>query len=80
MYLGVTSDFANRMKQHRSGVVSGFAKDYGCKTLVWFERHDTIEDARLREWRMKKWKQAWKIELIEQDNPLWRDLVLTLNE
>ena len=80
LYLGVTSDLSVRVAQHRSGVVPGFARDYGCAILVWFERHDTIEDARLREWRMKKWKRAWKIELIERDNPQWRDLALTLNE
>jgi putative endonuclease len=71
---------ANRLTQHRSGVVPGFARDYGCTTLVWFEWHDTIDDDRLREWRMKKWKRAWKIELVERDNPQWRDLALTLDE
>ena len=79
LYLGVTSNLAVRIGQHRSGVVQGFAKDYGCRTLVWFEGHDTIDDARLRDWRMKKWKRAWKIGLIERDNPHWRDLAAMLN-
>jgi len=62
------------MHQHLSGAVAGFAKNHDCRALVWFERHDDIQDARLREWRIKKWKRAWKLELIEKDNPRWKDL------
>ena len=73
-YVGVTRDLAQRIYQHRNGSVAGFARDKGCGTLVWFERHDDIQDARQREWRMKKWKRAWKLELIERNNPQWKDL------
>ena len=51
-----------------------FTKEHGCTLLVWFEQHDDLEEARLRELQIKKWKRAWKVELIEQDNPQWKDL------
>ena len=54
--------------------VPGFAAQYGVDRLVWFERHDTLETAMQREKRIKSWKRAWKIELIEKDNPHWVDL------
>ena len=69
LYLGVTSDLAKRIHQHRNGLISGFTRDYGVKRLVWFERHDTMEQAILREKWIKKWNRAWKLELIEADNP-----------
>ena len=74
LYVGVTSDLARRVSQHRSGVVEGFTRDYGIRTLVFAEFHETMEDAILREKRIKKWRRAWKLELIEQHNPQWRDL------
>lgn len=74
LYLGVTSDLATRLAQHRSGAVEGFARKYGCRSLVWFTALDDIQDARARELQMKRWKRAWKIELIEAANPEWRDL------
>jgi putative endonuclease len=74
LYVGVTSDLARRVSQHRSGVVEGFARDYGVRTLVYAEFHETMEDAILREKRIKKWRRVWKLELIEQYNPQWRDL------
>ena len=73
-YLGVTSDLAKRLYQHRNGTVAGFAIEHDCQTLVWLERHEDIQDARQRELRMKKWKRAWKLELIEKGNPQWQDL------
>lgn len=78
LYLGVTSDLAARTYQHRNGLVDGFTKEHGCHLLVWFEVHDDLQEARRRELRMKKWKRAWKIELIERDNPQWKDLFETL--
>jgi len=54
--------------------VEGFTRDYGVRTLVFAEFHETTEDAIAREKRMKKWRRAWKLELIEQHNPQWRDL------
>ena len=78
IYLGVTSDLAKRAWEHRSGVVSGFTKKHGCKLLVWFEAHDDLQDARQRELRMKEWKRAWKIKLIEDQNLDWQDLYPSL--
>ena len=78
LYVGVTSDLAARAYQHRNGLIDGFTKEHGCKLLVWFEQHDDLEIARHRELQIKKWKRAWKIELIEQDNPQWKDLFETL--
>ncbi|USA40941.1 GIY-YIG nuclease family protein [Pelagerythrobacter marinus] len=74
LYLGVTSDLPTRIWQRRTGAGDGFSKKYGCTRLVWFEHFDNLHDAREREWQMKKWKRAWKIELIEKSNPQWRDL------
>ena len=78
IYIGVTSDLPGRVYQHRNGLVDGFTKEYGCKLLVWYEAYDDLDAARLRELQMKKWKRAWKIELIERDNPRWHDLYETL--
>lgn len=74
LYIGVTSDLAQRIEQHRSRAVPGFTRDYNCHRLVWCERHDDIEDARLAERRMKKWNRAWKVARIIERNPAWRDL------
>ena len=74
LYVGVTSNLAQRIHQHREGAIAGFTRDYGVKILVWWERHETMESAILREKRIKKWNRAWKLELIEQHNPDWRDL------
>ena len=74
LYIGVTSDIARRVWEHKSDVVQGFSKRYRLHSLVWFESHDDMETAIAREKALKKWNRAWKIELIEQENPLWRDL------
>lgn len=74
LYLGVTSDLPKRVWQHRNKVVEGFSKQHGCILLVWYEAFDDIQQARLRESQMKKWKRAWKMELIERNNPQWLDL------
>jgi len=74
LYVGVTSDLVKRIWEHRSGVVPGFTRKYGCKMLVWYEAHDDLQDARLRELQMKKWKRLWKLSTIEIMNPDWRDL------
>ena len=73
-YLGVTSDLPKRAYQHRNKLIEGHSKDKDCTLLVWFEAHDDIQDARAREWKLKKWKRSWKIALIEEQNPEWRDL------
>ena len=74
LYTGVTSNLLARTHQHRTGEIRGFTRDYGIKLLVWFEQHGTMESAITREKHIKKWNRAWKLELIERDNPDWRDL------
>ena len=74
LYVGVTSNLSARIHQHRIGAVRGFTRDYGITLLVWFEQHATMDSAITREKRVKKWNRAWKLELIERDNPNWRDL------
>jgi putative endonuclease len=61
---------------HREGQIEGFTQKYGCKTLVWYERHDLMRDAIKREKQIKRWLRKWKLELIERTNPTWRDLFL----
>jgi len=78
LYIGVTSDLPGRVYQHREKLVEGFTKKHGCELLVWFEAYEDLDAARLRELQMKKWKRAWKIELIERHNPHWKDLYGTL--
>lgn len=74
LYIGVTSDIAARVWQHRNGSGSAFCKRYGLTRLVFAEQHDRIDDAIAREKAMKAWKRRWKTELIEQANPGWDDL------
>lgn len=74
LYLGVTSNLLQRVAQHRTGALGGFTREYGVKTLAWFEQHSTMEHAIQREKRIKKWRRAWKLELIETENPTWRDI------
>ncbi|HEY1124457.1 MAG TPA: GIY-YIG nuclease family protein [Sphingobium sp.] len=78
LYIGVTSDLLKRVWEHREGVTDGFTKRYGCKLLVWFEVHDRVEDAIVREKQMKEWRRAWKIRQIVGLNPDWNDLFPTL--
>jgi len=74
IYVGVTSDLVKRAWQHREGEVSGFTQRYGCKRLVWFELHATMELAILREKQLKAGSRRKKIELIEAGNAQWGDL------
>ncbi len=74
LYTGVTSDLPKRVWQHRHGDVPGFTRKHGVHILVWYEMHETMEAAITREKRIKEWKRAWKVELIETANPDWRDL------
>jgi putative endonuclease len=78
LYIGVTSDLVKRAWEHRNGVVAGFTRKHGCKRLVWYEMHEDLQQARLRELQMKKWKRIWKLSEIEQLNPDWQDLYPTL--
>ena len=74
LYIGVTSDLIKRVYEHKTDAVEGFTKTHQVHSLVWFERHGTMESAILREKAIKEWKRTWKIELIEKANPYWRDL------
>jgi putative endonuclease len=79
LYVGMTDHLARHVWEHRSGAVHGFTQQYVVKILVWYEVHETRDFAFMRERRIKKWKRAWKLELIEQLNPNWRDLYDDLN-
>lgn len=74
LYIGVTSNLPRRIWEHREGVVDGFSKEYGTKSLVWYEMHDNAESAITREKQLKKWNRLWKLRLIEERNPEWDDL------
>src|SRR5215204_3074842 len=74
LYIGVTSNLADRIEAHRNGCVDGFTKQYGVHTLVYFELHADMYEAIQREKRLKKWNRAWKVKLIEETNPEWKDL------
>ena len=74
LYIGMTNDLVRRVYEHREGLVEGFTKRYGVKTLVYFEAHDRAELAIQREKTLKHWVRDWKIALIERDNPNWDDL------
>ena len=74
LYTGVTSNLLGRIWQHREEVTRGFTKRYGVKRLVWFEIHERMDTAIGREKSIKRWQRAWKVQLIEADNPTWRDL------
>jgi len=79
LYTGVTAEMSRRALEHRDGAGSKFAAKYGIYRLVYVEFHDEIDNAILREKRIKKWRRAWKIALIEESNPDWRDLFFELN-
>jgi len=74
LYTGVTSNLVQRIWQHKSAETGGFTARYGCKTLVWYELHGTMEAAILREKQLKAGSRAGKIALIRNSNPDWRDL------
>ena len=74
LYTGVTSDLPKRAWQHREGVADGFSKRYGCKQLVWYEQHETMDSAITREKQIKGGSRKAKLALIENMNPTWRDL------
>jgi putative endonuclease len=74
----VTSDLIKRVWEHKHDVVEGFTKRYRVHTLVWYEMHQSMEAAIAREKAIKEWKRKWKLDLIEQKNPQWRDLYAEL--
>ena len=78
LYVGVTSDLARRVWEHKENAVPGFTARCGVDKLVWFEAHDDAEAAIRREKQIKEWKRSWKITLIEENNPHWVDLYQSL--
>lgn len=74
LYTGVTSDLVKRVYEHRNHLVKGFTKRYDVCTLVWYELHGDMFSAIAREKAIKEWKRKWKLRLIENGNPSWRDL------
>ncbi len=74
LYIGVTGDLESRMAEHSQALLDGFTKRYGVKPLIYYEFHDTFDDAIRRETQLKKWKRAWKVRLIESMNPEWANL------
>jgi putative endonuclease len=78
LYTGMTSDLVKRIWEHKNNLAEGFTKHYGIHNLVWFELHHTLTSAFTREKNIKEWKRAWKLKLIEKENPGWRDLYIDL--
>jgi putative endonuclease len=74
LYVGMTDDLVKRTWQHRNGVIPGFTNEYGVKTLVRYEVHESRVSALTRERQIKKWNRKWKLGIIETMNPTWRDL------
>jgi predicted GIY-YIG superfamily endonuclease len=79
LYIGVTTDLARRAFEHRTGAMAGFTERYSCKTLVWYEAHERMDEAIAREKLLKAGGRAKKLDLIETMNPDWLDLYETLN-
>lgn len=73
-YVGVTNNLLRRVQEHKDGVFEGFTKKYGVHMLVHYEQGESIEGAILRERQLKSWRRSWKLSLIEETNPEWRDL------
>jgi len=78
IYTGVTTDLTARLWQHRSALYGGFTARHAVKSLVWLESHEDIEIAIRREKTIKRWPRQWKFNVIEADNPTWRDLAVDL--
>ncbi|WOG28892.1 GIY-YIG nuclease family protein [Endozoicomonas sp. 8E] len=74
LYIGVTSHLIQRIWQHKNDLAPGFTAEYNVHMLVYFEQHETMESAIIREKQLKKWNRQWKIDLIEKENPQWNDL------
>jgi len=79
LYTGITNNLARRIHEHKTNLADGFSKKYGVHHLVYYEIHEDVREAILREKQIKKWNRNWKINLIEKDNPYWFDLYEELN-
>ena len=74
LYVGVTSDIAKRVWEHKNNIIEGFTKKYSVHKLVWYQIFENMPEAIKAEKQMKEWKRKWKLELIESMNPEWKDL------
>ncbi len=78
LYIGITNNLIRRVYEHKNGHIPGFTKKYNCHKLVWFEESESVKSAILKEKRMKKWKREYKVNVINEMNPEWRDLYYDL--
>ncbi|HEX6860825.1 MAG TPA: GIY-YIG nuclease family protein [Caulobacteraceae bacterium] len=78
LYIGSTDSLSRRMWEHKDGIRRGFTDKYGVRMLVWYQQFETREGAKRTERQMKEWRRSWKLRLIEERNPTWRDLYETL--
>ena len=74
LYVGMTNDLVRRMYEHQQKLVAGFTKSYGVIRLVYFEQFSSVDEARARERGLKRWRRAWKLKLVDEFNPEWRDI------
>ena len=74
LYIGMTNDLARRISEHRAGEIPGFASDYRCTKLIYYEHRSDVRDAIAREKQLKKWSRSKKVELIATLNPRWKDM------
>ena len=79
LYVGVTSDLIKRIYEHKQNIIEGFTKKYRVHLLVYYEMHEDVREAIIREKRIKKWNRSWKLRLIEENNPEWRELYTELD-
>ena len=79
LYIGITSDLVQRIYQHKKKLIEGFTKKYSIDKLVYFQVHENSDSAITREKQMKKWRREWKLKLIEEMNPTWKDLYDEIN-
>ena len=79
LYVGSTTDLSRRVWEDKSKLTPGFTSDYGVDMLVWYETYERVIEARHREYTLKRWRRAWKLKLVEDMNPDWRELYGDLN-
>lgn len=78
LYVGMTNDLVRRIGEHKRGQIDGYSRERGTDELVWYEPHQYVDQAILREKRIKRWLRDWKFALVEEMNPEWADLSLAL--
>jgi len=74
LYIGITNSLIRRVYEHKNDLINGFSKRYHVHTLVYYQRFDDVKSAIQHEKRLKKWNRKWKLALIEENNPAWKDL------